>query len=113
MSPLVAQSACWCRASLARASLAQGDAEGNRQAGGTQAVRKQLTLRGMNELQEMPDLIGLTALGSLTIGDCSKFRVMPRRIGKLGALRELLWLDELQEMPDLTGLTALEGSWTH
>ena len=56
---------------------------------------RELTLCRMNELQ-VPDLIGLTALGSLTIGDCSKFRVMPRRIGKLGALRELLWLDELQ-----------------
>ena len=61
----------------------------------------------------MPDLIGLTALGSLTIAECGKLRALPRGIGKLGALRELtLWgLNELQEMPDLIGLTAL-GSLT-
>ena len=56
----------------------------------------------------MPDLIGLTALGSLTIQYSNKLRALPRRIGKLGALRELTlrWLDELQEMPDLIGLSA-------
>ena len=47
---------------------------------------KQLTMVKLNELQEMPDLIGLTAL---TIGDCGKLRALSRRIGKLGALREL------------------------
>ena len=69
---------------------------------------KELTLDGLNELQEMPDLIGLTALGSLTIQYSNKLRALPRRIGKLGALRELTlrWLDELQEMPDLIGLSA-------
>ena len=47
----------------------------------------ELTLRELNELQEMPDLIGLTALGSLTIQCCGKLRALPRGIGKLGALR--------------------------
>jgi hypothetical protein len=63
----------------------------------------------LDKLQEMPDLIGLTALSSLTIEYCGKLRALPRGIGELGALRELsLWgLDELQKMPDLTGLTAL------
>jgi hypothetical protein len=57
----------------------------------------------------MPDLIGLTALGSLTISECGKLRALPRGIGKLGALKKftLQWLNELQEMPDLIGLTAL------
>ena len=50
---------------------------------------RELTLYGSNELQEMPDLIGLTALGSLTIEYCGKLRALPRGIGKLGALREL------------------------
>ncbi len=50
---------------------------------------KQLTLCGLNELQEMPDLIGLTELGSLTIVCCGKLRAMPRGIGKLGALKEI------------------------
>ena len=70
-------------------------------------------LLGLTELQKMPDLIGLTALGSLTIQYCGKLRALPRGIGKLGALMELTleWLDELQEMPDLIGLTAL-GSLT-
>jgi Leucine-rich repeat (LRR) protein len=70
---------------------------------------KELTLCGLNKLQEMPDLIGLTALGSLTIGNCGKLRALPRGIGKLGALRELTLrsLNELQEIPDLIGLTAL------
>jgi hypothetical protein len=61
------------------------------------------------KLQEMPDLIGLTALDSLTIQRCAKLKTLPRGLGKLGALKQLfLWgLDELQEMPDLIGLTAL------
>jgi hypothetical protein len=65
----------------------------------------------LKELQEMPDPIGLTALGSLTIGHCDKLRALPREIGKLGALRELTleWLNELQEMPDLIGLTTLDS----
>ena len=48
----------------------------------------------MNELQEMPGLIGLTALGSLTISECGKLRALPRGIGKLGALKKftLQWL---------------------
>jgi hypothetical protein len=73
---------------------------------------KQLALGGLHELQEIPDLIGLTALGSWTIGCCVKLRALPRRIGKL-ALREptLHELDELQEIPDVIGLTAL-GSLT-
>ncbi len=60
----------------------------------------------------MPDLIGLTALGSLTIiccfKVCGKLRALPRGIGKLGALTQLTLdrLAELQEIPDLIGLTA-------
>jgi hypothetical protein len=53
-------------------------------------------------------MVTLTSLGSLTIEECLKLRVLPRGIGKLGALKQLtLWgLDKLQEMPDLIGLTA-------
>ena len=72
---------------------------------------RELTLRELNELQEMPDLIGLTALGSLTIEDCGKLRALPRGIGELGALKEftLRGLKKLQEMPDTIGrMTALE-----
>ncbi len=72
---------------------------------------RELTLYGLDELLEMPDLIGLTALGSLTIGTCNKLRALPRGIGKLGALKQLTlqWLNELQEMPDTIGrMTALE-----
>ena len=77
---------------------------------------RELTLYGLNELQEMPDLIGLTALGSLTIEFCGKLRALPRGIGKLGALKELTLrgLDELQEMPDTIGrMTALEHLTLH
>ena len=72
-------------------------------------VLKQLALRGLDELQEMPDLIGLTALDSLTISSCNKLKTLPRGLGKLEVLKQLaLWgLDELQEMPDLIGLTSL------
>jgi hypothetical protein len=35
-------------------------------------------LRRLLELQEMPDLIGLTALGSLTIECCGKLRALPK-----------------------------------
>jgi hypothetical protein len=75
---------------------------------------KLLTIFRFDELQEMPDLIELTALGSLTIEWCGKLKALPRRFGELGALRELTLcgLDgKLQEMPDLIGLTAL-GSLT-
>jgi hypothetical protein len=48
---------------------------------------KQLTLCMLNELQEMPDLTGLTALCSLTIECCGKLRALPRRIGELGSIR--------------------------
>ncbi len=59
----------------------------------------------------MPDLIGLTALGSMTIQCCGKLRALPTGLGKLGALKKLMLraLDELQEMPDTIGrMTALE-----
>ena len=61
----------------------------------------------------MPDLIGLTTVGSLTIGFCGKLRSLPRGISKLGTLKQLTLrgLNELQEMPDLIGLTTL-GSLT-
>ena len=73
---------------------------------------RELTLRALDELQEMPDLIGLTVLGSLTIEGCDELRALPRGIGKLGALKKLTLLGlNLQEMPDLIGLTSL-GSLT-
>jgi hypothetical protein len=62
---------------------------------------RELTLRGLKELQEMPNLMGLIALGSLRIESCGKLRTLPRGIGKLGALKQLTlggWY-ELQEMP--------------
>jgi hypothetical protein len=70
---------------------------------------KQLTLRMLNELQDMPDLIGLTALDSLTIAECGELRALPRGIGELGALKQLTLrgLDELQEMPDTIAMIAL------
>ena len=60
----------------------------------------------------MPDLIGLTALGSLTIGCCDKLRALPRGIGKLGALEKLTLrgLNELQEMPDTIGRMTFRSS---
>ena len=68
----------------------------------------------------MPDLIGLTALGSLTIGNCDKLRALPRGLGKLGALKQLTLRgsDEEQEVPDTIGrMTALEhltlGNYAH
>ncbi len=63
----------------------------------------------MYELEEMPDPIGLTALGNLTIEYCGKLTALPRGIGKLGALKQLTirGLKELQEMPDPIGLTTL------
>jgi hypothetical protein len=50
---------------------------------------KDLTLCHLVALQEMPDLIGLTALGNLTIEYCSKLRALPRRICELGTLNLL------------------------
>jgi hypothetical protein len=44
---------------------------------------KQLTLGWLDEVQEMPDLIGLTALNSLTIEYCNKLKTLPRGLGKL------------------------------
>ena len=35
----------------------------------------------------MPDPIGLTALGTLKIEDCSKLRALPRGMGELGRSR--------------------------
>ena len=67
---------------------------------------KQLTLAGLDGLEELPDaVVGLTSLGSLTIQDCDKLMALPRGIGKLGALKQLtiVGLYELQEMPDLIG----------
>jgi hypothetical protein len=58
---------------------------------------KDLTLCHLVALQEMPDLSGLTALGSLTIEYCSKLRALPRRIGELGTLK-LLTLCTLKEL---------------
>jgi hypothetical protein len=46
---------------------------------------KQLTIFRFDELQEMPDLIELTALQNLVISYCPKLK----RIGKLGALLPL------------------------
>jgi hypothetical protein len=52
---------------------------------------RELTLYVLNKLQEMPDLIGLTALGSLIIEKCSKLRVLPRGIGKLGSVTKFMF----------------------
>ena len=55
----------------------------------------------------MPDLIGLTALGSLTIQYCNKLKTLPRGLGKLGALKQLT-LGRLDgELPCIEALTAL------
>jgi hypothetical protein len=73
---------------------------------------KQLTLAGLVGLGVLPDAVvrvgPVTTLGSLTIRDCGKLRALPRALGKLRELKQLVlgWLDELQEMPDLIGLTA-------
>jgi hypothetical protein len=49
---------------------------------------RELTLRGLNGLQEMPDLMGLTSLGCcLAIKWCGKLGALQRGIGKLGALK--------------------------
>jgi hypothetical protein len=71
---------------------------------------KQLTIDCLNELQEMPDLSGLTAVDSLTIKYCHKLRALTRGITELGTLRELTleWSNEMREMPDLSGLSTLE-----
>ena len=71
---------------------------------------KDLKLCHLVALQEMPDLIGLTALQDLVISYCPKLK----RIGKLGTLLALKKLDlenlnELQELPDLRGLTVLKA----
>jgi hypothetical protein len=61
----------------------------------------------LHALQEMPDLIGLTTLDSLAIQYIVlPQRALPRRIGELGALKQLalVGLNELQEMPDPIGL---------
>jgi len=44
---------------------------------------RELTLRKLDELQEMPDLIWLTALDSLTIGSCGKLSALPRGLYSL------------------------------
>jgi hypothetical protein len=56
---------------------------------------KQLTVRCLDELQETPDLIGLTALDSLKIQYCHKLQSLPRGLGKLGSLKQLT-LERLQ-----------------
>ena len=69
---------------------------------------RELTLDVLDQLREIPDPIGLTALDSLVIVDCFNIQALPRGIGKLGALTQLTLdrLAELQEIPDLIGLTA-------
>ena len=56
----------------------------------------------------MPDLIGLTTVGSLTIGFCGKLRSLPRGISKLGTLKQLTLrgLNELQH-------PAVAADWTN
>jgi hypothetical protein len=64
----------------------------------------------LDKLQEMPDLIGLTALGSLTIKYCENLsRALPGGIGELGVPKQLTLrrFNELKEMPNLIGLIAL------
>ena len=57
---------------------------------GTLGALKQLTLRWLDELQEMPDLTGLTALRSL------KLRALPGGIGELPCIEALTALHELE-----------------
>ncbi len=67
----------------------------------------------VSRLSKMARDVRLTSLGSLTLQSCYKLKTLPRGLGKLGALKQLMLgeLFELQEMPDLIGLTAL-GSLT-
>jgi len=68
-----------------------------------------LTLAGgLHELQEMPDLIDLTALDSLTIQYCYKLKMLPRGLGKLWAFKQLTLrgLNELQH-------PAVAADWTN
>ena len=68
---------------------------------------KQLTVVGLYELQEMPDLIGLTALGSLTIECCGKVRRLPASIMHLSRLQKLSIDAPLEDMPCIKALTAM------
>ena len=56
---------------------------------------KQLTLWGLDELQEMPDLIGLTSLGILKLECGSKLRALPGGLGELPCLEALTAMHEL------------------
>ena len=56
---------------------------------------KQPTLERLNELQEMPDLIGLTALGSLKFECGSKLQSLPGGLGELPCIETLTTLHEL------------------
>jgi len=60
---------------------------------------------GLNELQDMPDLIGLTALDSLTIEKCGNFR--PRGIA--GAPRSGRRLDQRDDARLLARAAAKGG----
>ena len=75
---------------------------------------KQLTLRGLPKLEQIPDLSQLTSLQSLTLDDCEALfalRLPAGLLAQLGALKqlELRRLPALPEMPDASGLTSLES----
>jgi hypothetical protein len=84
---------------------------------GEMAALRELGLHDVT-VQNLPDLICLTALQSLIIdayGESGKelsdeLEYLPAGFGELGLLKhlELCCLDGLQEMPDLIGLTVLQ-----
>jgi len=56
--------------------------------GAAGAQLRELTLRVMNELQEMPDTLGrMTAIEHLTLDNCSKLRTLPASIMHLSRLQ--------------------------
>jgi len=48
----------------------------------------------------MPDLLGLTALGSLTIECCDKLNRLPMSVGELGSLKELTLFVRMRDLEE-------------
>ena len=48
---------------------------------------KQLTFHGLDALQEMPDVTGLTRMENLTIDHCYDLTALPAGLFQLGALK--------------------------
>ena len=70
---------------------------------------RELTLNGLDELQEMPDTMGrMTALEHLTLDYCWKLRTLPASIMHLSRLQKLWILDvPLEDMSCIESLVAL------